>query len=163
MEASAIPGYFYATIGDSERVVPFMQFNVYHGTSDLSHEACLKQGGLPMRGNDIDLIRHAEPPPERLALSAFIGTVPFPRAPGYDAGAVYWAKEGGWVYHIHSWPGYDLNSVLEGRIPDGMGGYRGLKHCGEQEIAIPAAVPLSSIQRVGIVERLRGGLAVKWN
>lgn len=115
-----------------------------------------------MRGSDIDLIRHTEPPPAWPVASAFIGTVPFPKAPGYDAGAVYWADEGGWVYHIDSWPGYDLNALLDGKIPDGMGGYRGPKHCGEQEVAIPAPVPMQSIRRVGIVERLRGGLAVRW-
>lgn len=157
-----IPGYYYATIGDKAQVSAQTQLNVYHGTCLVDVDCYRRNNGLPKRGGDIDLIRHAEPPPTREEPSAFIGTVPFPNAPGFKAGAVYWADDGGFVYHIKDWPGYDINCLLEGRIPDGKNGFRGPKNCGEQEIAIPAAVPLSNICKVGKVEKLRGGLVVKW-
>lgn len=157
-----IPGYSYATINDTDRINPNNHQNIYHGTAKISPTDCNTHNGLPAGGTDIDLVRHAEPPPARKEPSAFIGTVPFPKAPGFEAGAAYWAGEDGWVYHINDWPGYDINQVLEGRIPDGKGGYRGPFHIGEQEVAVPARVPKNKIVKIGKVVMQRGGLAVTW-
>lgn len=73
-----IPGYKYATICDSEEILPKSFRNIYHGTSDVSATDCESFGGLPTKGRDIDLVRHVEPPPNRIEQSAFIGTVQFP-------------------------------------------------------------------------------------
>lgn len=53
--------------------------------------------GLPARGNDIDLIRHAEPPPARTEESAFRGTVNFPISPARNVGACFWAGADGFM------------------------------------------------------------------
>ena len=161
-DLSSIPGYRFATILDLDQVTPELQFNVYHGTSLVTADICEKMNGLPARGKDIELTRHVEPTSGREQESAFVGTVRFPVAPGYDAGAAFWAGAGGWVYHINEWPGYDINMVLEGRIPDGKGGFRGPLLTGEQEIAIPARVPRSNIVKIGVVQSRRGGLVVCW-
>ena len=162
MPYTSTPGYKFAKIYDLT-VYPQRQSSVYHGTSLVSKEKCINQNGLPMRGNDIDLIKHVEPPAGQGANSAFIGTVYFPESPAYDDfGAATWADEGGWVYHIQDWPGYDVNCLLAGRIKDGKGGFRSPHMCGEQEIAIPAMVPRKHILRIGKVERSRRGLTVTW-
>lgn len=142
------------------KVTPLIQSNIYYGTSDVPPAICDGRG-LPSKGTDIDLVRHAEPLPSALEKSAFIGTCPFPQAPGYSAGALFWAGEDGWVYHIDKWPGYHL-SILDGHIPDGKGGFRGILHVGELETAIPAPVPMSNIVKIGAVVRLRRGLAIEW-
>lgn len=55
-----------------------------------------------------------------------------------------------------------MNAVLEGRIPDGKGGFRGPLLRGEQEIAIPAGIPIVKIVKIGKVKSTRGGLVVSW-
>lgn len=134
---------------------------VYHGSSTFSPTELTGADGLPLRGNDIDLIRHIEPPTTRAEESAFRGTVPFPSYPAITGSAVDWAGEGGWIFQVSDWRGYDVNAELEGRIPDGKGGFRG-PLMEEQEIAIPARVPARFVTRVGKVKRGRIGLVVDW-
>lgn len=160
MNYTSIPGYEFATIRDANKVQPQKQLDVYHGTAYVTSEQCQREDGLPFKGMDIDLVRHVEPPPSAESNSAFIGTVSFPSYPGTNAGAAYWADEGGWVYHIVDWPGYDINLLLNMQIPDGRGGFRGPLMPGEQEIALPARIPLAHISKIGLVNRKRGGLAV---
>jgi hypothetical protein len=154
---SSIPGYQFATIG-AQKVSPTPQHDVYHGTSRLTPEEFKSGNGFPLRGNDIDLIRHVEPPPGRKDESAFLGTVFFPSLP--EVGATEWAMEGGWVYHIHDWPGYCIETLLKGKIPT-FNGYRD-PHMKELEIALPAGIPSSHIKKIGLVVAKRGGLAVNW-
>ncbi len=163
MNYASIPGYTFATLADKIVVKPQTQIDVYHGTSSVTQQECNALNGLPAKGKDIDLIRHIEPPPNRAEASAFIGTVQFPVSPAHDAGAAYWAGDGGWVYHIREWPGYDIDRLLQGRIPDGKGGYRNPLMYGEQEVAIPARVPMKKIEKVGRVRMARGGPVVDWS
>jgi hypothetical protein len=160
MNYTLIPGFEFATIRDANRVKPQKQLDVYHGTAYVDMEQCWREDGLPFKGSDIDLVRHVEPPPADDRISAFIGSCPFPLYPGADAGAALWAGVGGWVYHITNWPGYDINSLLSMQIPDGRGGFRGPHMVGEQEVALPARIPMSHISKIGRVRQKRGGLAV---
>jgi hypothetical protein len=157
-----IPGYKYATILDKDRVEPMIFQAIYHGTSELQPEKIKLFGGLPAKGMDIDLVRHVEPLPGAAENSAFRGTVQFPLSPGFDSGAALWAGEGGWVYKISDYPGYDICRLLEGKIPDGNGGFRGPLMSGEQEVAIPARVSSSKIRAVGDVVLRRGRYRVVW-
>jgi hypothetical protein len=119
--------------------------------------------GLPARGDDVDLIRHVEPPPTRERESAFRGTCVFPKMACGTAGAVFWAGEDGYVVDIRDYPGYNISELLDGRIPNGMGGFRGPNNPAEQETAIPARVPMSYIARCGhVVAGRRGQLVVDW-
>jgi hypothetical protein len=53
-----------------------------------------------------------------------------------NAGAAYWADEGGIVIELKNVPGYDVNAALEGRVRT-VRGYEGNPKFGEQEIAVP--------------------------
>ena len=160
-ELDSIVGYRFATVnGRPVESLPCLL--VYHGTSDVSPSQCRTYRGLPARGTDIELIRQVEPPPARSAESAFRGTMNYPESLVRDvAGACGWAGERGWVFEIRSYRGYDVESLLDLRIPDGKGGFRSplMK---EQEIAIAARVPERFIVRIGDVVEGRRGLAVDW-
>lgn len=156
-----IPGYAFASIGESI-VHPLNHANLYHGTCLTDPTDFYGNGGFKLRGKDIDLIRHVEPPPSRIEESAFMGTVNFPVATYGEAGAADWAGSGGWVYHIQQWPGYDVQQLLEGKIPDGKGGFRG-PLMREREIAIPAGAPNDHLQKVGdVVEGRRNNCRIAW-
>lgn len=161
-ELSSIPGYEFALIG-SKVVKPSVRLFRYYGTKDFGPNDCLAHDGLPRRGEDIDLIGHADRPPGYDPnRSAFRGTTPYPLSPLKDSGAVLWAGEGGWIYEIKCYVGYDLNCLLDGKIPNGIGGFRGPKYIGEHEDAIPARVPKGFISRIGIVKKGRRGLLPVW-
>jgi hypothetical protein len=156
-----IAGYRYATV-EGKVVHPLKFALTYHGSADTSPEVFLRHQGLPARGTDIELTKHVEPSPGQATNSAFRGTVNFPLSPLKDAGAALWAGDGGWIYEIRDYPGYDVNQLLEGKISSGMGGYRSNSMVGEQEIAVPARVLREAVARVGhVVERARGP-SVDW-
>ena len=158
---SEIIGFDYATI-NSVAVKPLKYPLLYHGTNRESPQIFYANDGLPKRGNDIDLIRHVEPPPSQLTESAFRGTVHYPISPAIISGACFWAGEDGWVYRIVDYPGYDINELLAGKIPDGKGGFRDPLMKGEQEIAIPARVVRIAVTGIGRVVERRRGLSVIW-
>src|SRR5438045_1314979 len=88
----SIPGFSFAMVG-TVRVTPQIYPALYHGTCEISPSDCDEMDGLPGKGSDIDLIRHAEPPAVREIESAFRGTVHFPLLP--TVSAAEWAGEGG--------------------------------------------------------------------
>lgn len=150
------PGFSYATVNGSP-VKPYTYPSLWHGTSEITKEIFIAESGLPKKGTDIELTRHVEPPPQRESPSAFRGTVQFPLSPDKSSGACLWAGDNGLIFHITEFPGYDVNTLLEGKILDGMGRYRAPLHYGEQEIAIPARVPKSYVSYIGrVVEGPRG-------
>ena len=114
--------------------------------------------GLPGRGNDWDLLRHAE----QKGGSAFRGTtkqVTFPDG----GGAAAWADEGGYVYEITCVPSWDVNKHLEGRrlvadLAIGRQRFRGNLVIGEHEHAIPSRVPREHIKRCGRVVASTAGV-----
>lgn len=157
------PGYDFATVNGTQ-VSPRNYLLLFHGTADVSLDGFMQSHGLPAKGQDIELVRHVEPAPGDDGKSAFRGTTQlesFP--PDYENshGAAAWAREGGLVYQICDFPGYDVQLLLDGRIPDGMGGFRGPKYR-EQEVAIPARVGFAHVQRIGQVVEKRRGMLVKW-
>lgn len=157
---SSIPGYAFALIG-TKQVLPKRFPLLYHGTHEVDPQCLVANNGLPPKGSDIDLIRHIEPPPSREIPSAFRGTVPFPIFPAFRAGAAEWAGEGGWVFEVSGWPGYDIAELLTGNIPTGLGEFRS-PLMEEQEVAIPAPVPREHITKVGnVVARVRG-ISIDW-
>lgn len=155
-----ISGFDFATVNGA-RVEPRRYPVLYHGNAYESPILFDQNDGLPARGNDIELIRHIEPPPGRIEESAFRGTVHYPLSPALEAGACFWAGDGGWLYEVHNYPGYDIHQMLAGRVPNGKGGFRDplMK---EQEIAIPARVIRSAVPRVGVVSERRRGFVVEW-
>lgn len=74
----------------------------------------------------------------------------------HNAGAALWGR---YIYEICEYPGYDLVTLFEGKIPCPTG-FRGLLMHGEQEIAIPAEVPMRQITRAGTVKTNTRGLPV---
>lgn len=159
-DLSVIPGYLYANCGEA-RLTPDVFFHLYHGAQADIEPAFVAAKGLPFRGTDIDLARHADHPvgydPDK---SAFRGTVPFPIYPGFTHGAAHWASIGGLVFEICEWRGYDLTK-LEGLIST-VAGYRS-SLMQEQEIAIPARVPRRFVSRIADVrENTRGQPIPVW-
>lgn len=146
-----IPGFDFATAAGT--VVQPQTFAVlWHGSSTETLENFRAQRGLPARGTDIELIHHVEPETIANPDTAFRGTVPFPLSPDKQSGACLWAQDNGLIFQIRDFPGYDINALLEGRIPDGKGGYRSPRYAGEQEIAIPARVPITYVAYIGRVQ-----------
>jgi hypothetical protein len=92
---------------------------VYHGTDQIPPEVAFEKG-LPARGDNLDLLDHAE----QRGNSAFRGTNVWRISPLREGGPVYFAEEGGWVYEIDGVPAWDVNALLEGqvRMPDGSFG-----------------------------------------
>jgi len=151
------PGYKYALcLGN--KVLPTVYLLLYHGTDEHPHSST-RVGGLPAKGTDLELLHHAEPPPGVAPNSAFRGATLFVLSLLRDAGAALWGQ---YVYEISAYPGYDVVTLLQGRIPC-PGGFRGVLMQAEQEIAIPAEVPLARITRAGIVKpNLRGLPIIEW-
>ncbi|MDO3578255.1 hypothetical protein [Ralstonia pseudosolanacearum] len=146
-----IPGFDYATAAG--KVVKPQTFSVlWHGSSTETLEDFRTHSGLPARGTDIELIHHVEPETNTNPNTAFRGTVPFPLSPDKQSGACLWAQDNGLIFQIKDFPGYDVNALLEGRIPDGMGRYRSPRYTAEQEIAIPARVPSAYVAYIGRVQ-----------
>ncbi|WP_189688758.1 hypothetical protein [Pseudorhodoferax aquiterrae] len=158
-----IPGYLSALIGSSEVVESHYLERAYHGTSKVAPDDARRELGLPRRGDVLDLLLHVEPPPQwDTERSAFRGTVPFPAYPAFPhQSAAEWAAEHGWVYEVCGFRGYELNSLLDLRIPNGRGGFR-RPLMQENETAIPARVPCRFITKVGQVLQGRSGLVVEW-
>lgn len=156
-----IPGFDYAQACGKD-VYPEKYLQLFHGTADVSPLVCAQQAGLPRKGDNIELLKHIEPLPGEQNDSAFRGTMQFPMSPACDASPAFWAGEGGWVFEIHDFPGYDVGQLLDGKIDDGKGGFRGPR-MKEQEVAIPARVPRVYIKRIGVVVEGRRGPVVNWS
>src|ERR1700733_7161608 len=140
-------GYDHALVNGSE-VAPTRYPNLFYGCHNPTPAAVEAANGLPAKGSNLELIDHAEPPPGRANDSAFRGCTEMYLSPFGDAGAALW---GPWVYHIGDYPGYDINRLLEGRIPT-PGGFRSPIMPAELEVAVPAGVPMANLRRVGEVQ-----------
>lgn len=130
----------------------------YYGYDDSLDPARVLAEGLPARGDDWDLIRHAE----QVGKSAFRGTtkqVTFPDGQG----AAAWADEGGYVYEITCVPSWDVNKHVQGRrmvsdLAVGRARFGNNLALGEHEHAIPSRVPPEHIKRYGCVVASAAGV-----
>jgi hypothetical protein len=148
----------YAVLPNGAHLPPTSYSGGYHGTT-LGPDVVLKDG-LPAGGPNLNLLEHANPPPNA-AKSAFRGTTQFVYDPSSGQGAAAWADEGGWVYEIRNVPTWDVNTALEGRVQL-AGGYTSNLMRGEGEFAVLAEVPPDKIVRYGQVSQTPGGhLVVK--
>jgi hypothetical protein len=151
-----------AQLPNGEWIPPDSYSGGYHGTNIPAKDAAIiRAKGLPARGNDWNLERHAaiRGNPD----SAFRGTTALPSDPVTGNGAAAWAGEGNCVVKIEGVPTWDVNKALAGRIrgPDGRFGNNPVH--GENEFAIPAEVPPSKIVRIGVVKALPSGrLTIEW-
>lgn len=128
----------------------------YYGTSDLTPDVAFTEG-VPLKGVCIDLLRHAGKGRD----SRFRGTTPILVVnEALGQGAMCWADEGGWVYELDSIPGWDIEKLLDGKVPT-ANGFGGAPYPGEMEGAIDSRIPGSMIRRAGQVKRLRRFLVVK--
>ncbi len=145
-----------ALLPDGTAVKPTNFRGGYHGSSKVKIEDVLDQGFL-RRGSNWDLKDHVE----QRGNSAFRGVTEMSSDPVGESGAVYWAGVGGWVFEIRHIPTWDVNTLLEGRVRTAFG-YRGNLMRGENELAIPAHIPLPFIKKWGKVTRsYTGKLRVK--
>lgn len=158
-----IPGFSHATAVGHTVHPSRLNSPVFHGSGEQPD--CVNSNrGLARRGCDIELHRHAEPlngisNPD----SAFRGCTPFLSCVCSGQGAPEWAGDGGFIYRIEGWPFYDVVALLEGRIPDGTGGFRGLRLTGECELAIPAPVPIDCVTGIGeSIRNARGKAVCEW-
>ena len=155
---------------NGNKVYPQTYSQLYHGTdnatlglpSSMSTNEAAQQiyaNALPARGTNIDLIEHTiNNAPDR----AFRGTTVTPISQERNAGAAYWAGEGGLVIEIKGARGYDVNAALEGRVMQN-GRYGGNPKFGEQEIAVPGVVSPGMISRIGVpVVKPNGQLTIDW-
>ena len=152
------PGVEYATVNGMQ-VKPQNYPELYHGASNkslgfpesMSPEQAAQRiysEGLPARGSNIDLIDHAIHAEEQ---RAFRGTTVNQLTPNNDAGAAKWAGDGGLVIRLKDVPGYDVNQLLEGRVPGPLGFGNNPNH-GELEIAVPGAISPKNIVEIGVVK-----------
>jgi len=122
----------------------------YHGNHAKPEEVFVH--GFPAKGPNLDLETHVKAGGGR----AFRGTAPFACAPDGESGPCYFADEGGFVYEIDGVAGWDVNSLLAGRIHNGIQGYGGNPFTSEVEIAILGHVPASRIKGAFAVRKYRG-------
>lgn len=145
-----------ATIGDNVIPPDSCQGGYYGYDSSIDPDHVLEHG-LPARGDDWDLIRHAE----QAGYSAFRGTTKLVTFPN-GGGAAAWADEGGYVFEVTCVPTWDVNKHIQGRrlIADGVGKWRygGNLVSGEYEHAIPARVLPEHIKRYGCVVASASGM-----
>jgi len=128
----------------------------YHGTDKVDPETAIREG-FPARGDNLDLVDHAEPGPQNADKggSAFIGTTDVIADPmGGGGGAAEW---GDVVFEIRDVPTWDLHTVLDNQIKT-QAGYRGLHMKGELERSVPAQVFPWQIKRYGRVVESRTGI-----
>ncbi|MBV1860571.1 MAG: hypothetical protein KUG77_19315 [Nannocystaceae bacterium] len=135
----------------------------YHGMdAGGDAQATIRQifdEGLPERGRNMDLNRHATNADRNATsmseISAYRGTTLEPSSMN-GQGAAAWADEGGLVVDIDGVASWDVNALLAGRIqtPGGFGG--NVMH-GELEQAILSLVPRERIRRIGLVTETRTG------
>jgi hypothetical protein len=167
--SAAVAGVEFATV-NGNKVYPQTYGRLYHGTnnatlglpSSMSTNEVAQQiyaNGLPARGTNIDLIEHAlNNAPDR----AFRGTTAVPLSQEKNAGAAYWADDGGLVIEMKGVRGYDVNAALDGRVMQN-GRYGGNPKFGEQEIAVPGAISPEMITRIGVPGRTsRGTQTINW-
>jgi hypothetical protein len=121
---------------------------VYHGTDQIPPEVAFEKG-LPARGDNLDLLDHAE----QRGNSAFRGTNKWVIAPDRQSGPGYFAGEGGWVYEVDGVPAWDVNANLEGRVkmPDGSFGSNLMQ--GEAKQALLGGVPKERIRGAYPIEK----------
>jgi Domain of unknown function (DUF4157) len=143
--------------GQVIEVKPDGRGTIYHG-SETTPQQIQAQGGLPPKGNNTDLLNHAQGGGD----SAFRGGTKIISNKVADApgGAAHWAGEGKYVYEIEGVPHWDVNTHLEGRVPQPGGGFGGNPAKGEFELAFPANTPIQNIRRWGKVERSESGALV---
>ncbi|CRM19842.1 hypothetical protein [Pseudomonas sp. 24 E 13] len=127
----------------------------YYGTSYL-HPSVAFIEGLPLKGFCVDLLRHAGKGHD----SRFRGTTPFLMVnETLGQGAMCWAELGGWVYELDNIPGWNVEKLLNGKVPT-VSGFTGAPYPGEMEGAIDSRIPPSMIRRAGQVIKLRRFLTV---
>ena len=146
-----------ARVGDAVIPPDSCQGGYYGHDDSIDPERVLREG-LPSRGHDWDLIRHAE----QAGQSAFRGTtkqITFPDG----GGAAAWADEGGFVFEITCVPSWDVNKHVEGRrlvneLAVGKQRFGGNLALGEHEHCIPSGVPPQHIKRYGCVVASASGV-----
>ncbi|MHB2018929.1 MAG: hypothetical protein ACYCW6_18440 [Candidatus Xenobia bacterium] len=137
----------HAILPDGSEAAPTDYGGGFHGTSEVPPEVALKDG-LPAHGDDWNLLEHVY----QDGNSAFRGATRYITDPVRDTGAAYWAGQGGWVYDVEHVPTWDVNALLEDRIPNPDGfGYRSNPVYGENEMAIPGHILPQNIRRWGQV------------
>jgi hypothetical protein len=102
----------FAFVGDTP-LPPDTCMGGYYGNDFLDPEVVCREG-LPARGEDWDLLRHAMEATGGKG-SAFRGTTKVVVDPGGGSGAALWADEGGVVFELANVPTWDVNKALEGR------------------------------------------------
>lgn len=122
---------------------------LYHGVN-MTWDEIMNAGGLPTKGTNIDMLNHLNGGPN----SAFRGTNVWADSPFANGnGPVGWAGEGGTVVHIDGRmiANYDANALTSGTVRNFDGTFGNHVWMGEAEFPIHAQVPLSAIQRYGVV------------
>jgi len=154
-----------ASVGSVKEIPPDSCIGGYYGHASLDPEQVIEEG-LPKRGNDWDLLSHAN----QVGNSAFRGTTNQITYPDGN-GAASWAGEGGYVYELTCVPSWDVNKHLQGRVfvsdwavAVGKKRYVGNTALGEHEFAVSSLVPRYHIKRYGrVVESVSGLLYVPRN
>jgi hypothetical protein len=148
------PGEEYAVV-NGNKIEPVLYEKLYHGadraTLGVDAQMPAKEvaakiyaEGLPGRGNNIDLVKHAGGADDR----AFRGTTLMMRTPDGEGGAIVWADEGGFVIELQNVKGYDVNQALEGRVKKADGSFGGNPMRGEIEIAVPGRIKPEQVKQV---------------
>ena len=78
-------------------------------------------------------------------------------------GALLWASEGGWVYHIGPVMGWDPGRLLEGQVTM-MGMFTHAPNSMEGEISVPSKIEASLIIKGAVVKEIDDKLVLSgWN
>jgi len=99
-----------AKLPSGELVGPIGIGDRFYGTSSVALADAFTTG-IPLKGNCIDLFRHAN----RGQGTRFRGTTERSVVSHHAGqGAIYWGGVGGWVYELGEMTGWDVERLLEG-------------------------------------------------
>lgn len=150
---------FKAILPDKREVSAERSGERYYGTHSVPPSVAFEHG-IPLKGADRRLLEHVEGNDD----SAFRGTTLWPLVnPLMGQGAILWAKEGGWVYHVGPMMGWDPARLLEGRVST-MGMFTGAPNAMEGEISVPSKIEASLIIKGASVREIDDKLVLsEWN
>lgn len=128
---------------------------LYHG-ANVAPETILANNGFPARGNNPDILNHVNEGTDTMFRGATTDVTNMDR--DNAIGAAHWADDGHWVYQIAEVPYWDTNKVLDGQVWNPLEHrFGGNPKRGENEMAIPAEIPLAHIVAWGKVQRSPAG------
>jgi len=151
-----------AILPNGQKVSPEPCGMLFYGTDKIGIDEAFRSG-IPLKGHDWRLLEHVLQTRQNghNALSAFRGTTVLANInPNLGQGAIHWAQEGGWVYHIGPMEGWNPEKLLEGQVKVAER-FKGTPYEMELETSVSALIAPNQIYKAGLVVESANCLVVR--